>query len=216
MQSAAEGGPTDTYYDYICVVDFEATCEEDNPSDYLHEIIEFPMVLISTHTLEIVRWICDEGRIVLLLICRIACNDFTFIIQVHTFQAYVKPELNPQLSDFCVKLTGITQVSRLSRPTCWIAAISGSHLNSVFYCFVGQKMVDEADPFPAVLQKVVAWLQERELGTKYKYAILTDGYGWISSEFTSLYWPFKWPNLCFVCVFKGPGTWANSLTYSVA
>lgn len=37
-------------------------------------------------------------------------------------------------------------------------------------------MVDEADPFPAVLQRVVAWLQERELGTKYKYAILTDGY----------------------------------------
>lgn len=36
-------------------------------------------------------------------------------------------------------------------------------------------MVDEADPFPEVLQKVVAWLQEKELGTKYKYAILTDG-----------------------------------------
>ncbi len=43
-------------------------------------------------------------------------------------------------------------------------------------CFVEQKMVDEADPFPEVLQRVVAWLQERELGTKYKYAILTDGY----------------------------------------
>lgn len=54
MQSAAEGGPTDTYYDYICVVDFEATCEEDNPSDFLHEIIEFPLVLINTHTLQIV------------------------------------------------------------------------------------------------------------------------------------------------------------------
>ena len=37
-------------------------------------------------------------------------------------------------------------------------------------------MVDEADPFPEVLQRVVVWLQERELGTKYKYAILTDGY----------------------------------------
>lgn len=37
-------------------------------------------------------------------------------------------------------------------------------------------MVDEADSFPAVLERVVAWLQERELGTKYKYAILTDGY----------------------------------------
>lgn len=37
-------------------------------------------------------------------------------------------------------------------------------------------MVDDADPFPDVLQRVVTWLQERELGTKYKYAILTDGY----------------------------------------
>ena len=42
-------------------------------------------------------------------------------------------------------------------------------------CFVEQKMVDKADLFPAVLERVVAWLQERELGTKYKYAILTDG-----------------------------------------
>ncbi|XP_051248539.1 3'-5' exoribonuclease 1 [Dicentrarchus labrax] len=128
MQSAAEGGPTDTYYDYICVVDFEATCEEDNPSDFHHEIIEFPMVLISTHTLEI----------------------------VDSFQEYVKPELNPQLSDFCVKLTGITQ-----------------------------KMVDEAEPFPEVLQRAVAWLQERELGTKYKYAILTDG-AWDMSKFLNI------------------------------
>lgn len=39
-------------------------------------------------------------------------------------------------------------------------------------------MVDEADTFPAVLERVVAWLQERELGTKYKYAFLTDGYGY--------------------------------------
>lgn len=58
MQSAAEGGPTDTYYDYVCVVDFEATCEEDNPPDFHHEIIEFPMVLINTHTLEIVSCVC--------------------------------------------------------------------------------------------------------------------------------------------------------------
>lgn len=128
LQTAAEGGLTDRYYDYICVVDFEATCEEDNPADFLHEIIEFPMVLINTHTLEI----------------------------VDSFQEYVKPEVNPQLSDFCVKLTGITQ-----------------------------KMVNEADPFPAVLQRVVAWLQERELGTKYKYAILTDG-AWDMSKFLNI------------------------------
>ncbi|KAL7844021.1 hypothetical protein SRHO_G00225600 [Serrasalmus rhombeus] len=124
-QSAAAGGPGDTYYDYICVVDFEATCEESNPSDFLHEIIEFPMVLIDTHTLEI----------------------------VDCFQEYVKPELNPQLSDFCIELTGIAQ-----------------------------EMVDEADTFPRVFRRVVAWLQEKELGTKYKYALLTDG-SWDMSKF---------------------------------
>lgn len=128
LQIAAEGGQTDTYYDYICVVDFEATCEEDNPAGFKHEIIEFPMVLINTRTLEI----------------------------VDSFQEYVKPELNPQLSDFCVKLTGITQ-----------------------------KMVEEADTFPPVLEKAVAWLQERELGTKYKYAILTDG-AWDMSKFLNI------------------------------
>ncbi|KAM3587857.1 uncharacterized protein V6R79_015389 [Siganus canaliculatus] len=128
LQSAADGGLTDTYYDYICVVDFEATCKEDNPPDFHHEIIEFPMVLINTHTLEI----------------------------VDSFQEYVKPELNPQLSDFCVKLTGITQ-----------------------------KMVDEADTFPDVLRRVITWLQERELGTKYKYAILTDG-AWDMSKFLNI------------------------------
>lgn len=125
LLSAAEDGPTGAFYDYICVVDFEATCEEDNPADFHHEIIEFPMVLINTHTLEI----------------------------VDSFQEYVKPEVNPQLSDFCVKLTGITQ-----------------------------KMVDEADAFPEVLQRVVTWLRERELGTKYKYALLTDG-AWDMSKF---------------------------------
>ncbi|CAL8323367.1 unnamed protein product [Lota lota] len=144
---ASGGGATDTYYDYICVVDFEATCEEDNPPEFQHEIIEFPMVLINTHTLEI--------------------ED--------TFQEYVRPEVNSQLSDFCVKLTGITQ-----------------------------KMVDEADTFPQVLQRVVLWLQERELGTKHKYAMLTDG-SWDMSKFLNIqcrvsrirYPPFakKWINI---------------------
>lgn len=56
MHSAAADGNSHAYFDYICVVDFEATCEENNPSDYLHEIIEFPIVLIDTRTLEIVSW----------------------------------------------------------------------------------------------------------------------------------------------------------------
>ncbi|XP_016332732.1 3'-5' exoribonuclease 1-like [Sinocyclocheilus anshuiensis] len=125
MHSAAANGNTDTYFDYICVVDFEATCEENNPPDYLHEIIEFPMVLIDIHTLEI----------------------------VDSFQEYVKPVVNPQLSEFCVKLTGITQ-----------------------------KMVDEAETFHQVLKRAVSWLQEKELGTKYKYTFLTDG-SWDMGKF---------------------------------
>ena len=40
--------------DYLCVLDFEATCEEVNPDDYLHEIIEFPVLLLNLKTLEIV------------------------------------------------------------------------------------------------------------------------------------------------------------------
>lgn len=118
MHSAAANENTDSYFDYICVVDFEATCEENNPPDYLHEIIEFPMVLIDTHTLEI----------------------------VDSFQEYVKPTVKPQLSEFCVKLTGITQ-----------------------------KLVDEAEIFHQVLKRAVSWLKEKELGTKYKYTFLTDG-----------------------------------------
>ena len=44
------------YYPFFIVVDFEATCEEPNPEDYLHEIIEFPAVLIESATYTIVRF----------------------------------------------------------------------------------------------------------------------------------------------------------------
>lgn len=42
-------------YDYLCVIDFEATCEQPNPADYLHEIIEFPIVLVNTKDRHVVR-----------------------------------------------------------------------------------------------------------------------------------------------------------------
>ena len=40
--------------DYIVAIDFEATCEEENPPGFPHEIIEFPAVLISVKEMEIV------------------------------------------------------------------------------------------------------------------------------------------------------------------
>lgn len=39
---------------FYCVIDFEATCEKDNPKDYIHEIIEFPALLVDSTTLEVV------------------------------------------------------------------------------------------------------------------------------------------------------------------
>ncbi|XP_074850048.1 3'-5' exoribonuclease 1 isoform X3 [Carettochelys insculpta] len=126
MQKESSNG--DSYYDYICVIDFEATCEEDNQPEFTHEIIEFPIVLLNTHTLQI--------------------ED--------TFQQYVKPEINPRLSNFCISLTGITQ----------------DH-------------IDKADAFPQVLQNVVEWMRQRELGTKYTYTILTDG-SWDMSKFLNI------------------------------
>ena len=39
--------------DFLLVIDFEATCQE-NTTDYHHEIIEFPIVVIDTHKCEVV------------------------------------------------------------------------------------------------------------------------------------------------------------------
>ena len=67
--------------DVFVVIDFEATCEERNPADYMHEIIEFPAVLVSSASGEV----------------------------VDIFHEYCRPVINPVLSDFCRALTGIEQ-----------------------------------------------------------------------------------------------------------
>ena len=67
--------------DLFVVIDFEATCEERNPADYMHEIIEFPAVLVSSASGEV----------------------------VDIFHEYCRPVINPVLSDFCRALTGIEQ-----------------------------------------------------------------------------------------------------------
>ena len=62
------------------VLDFECTCEE-NTWSYLHEVIEFPVVLVDTSTKQI----------------------------VDSFHRYVRPTENTTLSNFCKGLTGIDQ-----------------------------------------------------------------------------------------------------------
>ena len=73
--------PSTYSVDYICVLDFEATCNEEKPTPKPQEIIEFPTVLLNAHTGEIE----DE------------------------FHNYIKPDVHPTLSAFCTDLTGITQ-----------------------------------------------------------------------------------------------------------
>jgi hypothetical protein len=43
------------HFEYIAVIDFEATCNHNQGSHFPHEIIEFPIVLIDVPKREIVR-----------------------------------------------------------------------------------------------------------------------------------------------------------------
>ncbi|KAH8555877.1 exonuclease family protein, partial [Umbelopsis sp. PMI_123] len=74
-------------FDYYMFFDVEATCEENN-KNYPHEIIEFPVVLVDGKTFDIV----DQYR------------------------SYVKPYINPTLTEFCTRLTGISQETVDSSP----------------------------------------------------------------------------------------------------
>ncbi|VDN37886.1 unnamed protein product [Gongylonema pulchrum] len=117
---------TEMYYDYFVVMDFECTCEAEL-YDYEHEIIEFPAILVDVHRREILI--------------------IAIIIQVDIFHSYVRPTLHPQLSEFCINLTGVTQ-----------------------------EMVDKAMPFIDVLDSFRAWMQSHHLGQKgVHYAFITDG-----------------------------------------
>ena len=113
--SHSKSGPQ---YDYYLVIDFEATCQEHNPDQYKHEIIEFPVVLIDSHKKEVVSF--NNGLICCTAIIMHTYNFMKvyiisisyFCLQIDEFHAYVKPTLNPQLTSFCTGLTGITQVHR--------------------------------------------------------------------------------------------------------
>ena len=66
--------------DYLVVLDFEATCDDTRPPSP-QEIIEFPSVLLSAHTLDVVA----------------------------EFESFVRPTHHPVLTPFCTELTGIHQ-----------------------------------------------------------------------------------------------------------
>ena len=73
---------------YLCVLDVEATCEKNSKS-YVHEIIEFPVVVLDLYDKKVVG----------------------------EFHTYVRPTVNATLSAFCTRLTGITQERVDNAPT---------------------------------------------------------------------------------------------------
>ena len=73
---------------FYLVLDFEATCDDKNPPKP-QEIIEFPVVMVNARTMR---------------------TDSVF----HT---YVRPTVHPQLTPFCIQLTGIKQDMLIGQPT---------------------------------------------------------------------------------------------------
>lgn len=53
-------------FQYLVIVDFEATCERPNPPDYVHEIIEFPALLFNIDQLKVVSIVIIVIKIILI------------------------------------------------------------------------------------------------------------------------------------------------------
>ena len=78
------------FFDYLVVLDFEATCEQDKSTQEPQEIIEFPAVLVRLNP-------------------PATAGEAASVSIVDEFRSYVKPLARPTLSAFCMKLTGIEQ-----------------------------------------------------------------------------------------------------------
>jgi 2'-phosphotransferase len=77
--SSSASSSSSSSFDYLCVLDFEATCE--NNKRITQEVIEFPGVLVDVKAKKVISQI----------------------------QLYCRPVVNSKLTPFCTELTGITQ-----------------------------------------------------------------------------------------------------------
>jgi len=74
-------GVTPKNFKYLLILDFEANCVEEGKLE-CQEIIEFPVIVVNTETMQIE-------------------DDF--------FHEYIKPKVEIKITEFCTQLTGITQ-----------------------------------------------------------------------------------------------------------
>lgn len=78
--------------DYLCILDFEATCEERNPADYIHEVIEFPVLLLNLKTLQIVRvWLHNlyVNPLIVYANGTVITHDYLFFFRMLSFMIIV-------------------------------------------------------------------------------------------------------------------------------
>ena len=104
---------------YLCVLDFEATCWKDVVKDS-QEIIEFPSVLyrldpVYEEVASVAPPYADDADDPILDADPQDEEHTEYVLTrynptfISEFSKYVRPTLNPQLSEFCTELTGITQ-----------------------------------------------------------------------------------------------------------
>ncbi|ORX37795.1 hypothetical protein BD324DRAFT_623342 [Kockovaella imperatae] len=98
---------------FLCF-DVEATCRGGKKFNWPNEIIEFPIVLL--------KWASDPSISSSSHPGKVATEPPTIgkrrrLAKVDTFHSYLKPIWQPQLTDFCTTLTGITQETVDRSPT---------------------------------------------------------------------------------------------------
>uniref|UniRef100_A0A7S1BK40 Exonuclease domain-containing protein n=1 Tax=Corethron hystrix TaxID=216773 RepID=A0A7S1BK40_9STRA len=105
-------------FDYLVVLDFEWTADNKRKMEPVAEITQFPSVLMKLFDSEVPAncVACTDERISsdLKYSCKRTKSD---AICVAVFDAYVKPTINPKLTDFSIELTAITQDMVDTAPT---------------------------------------------------------------------------------------------------
>lgn len=72
---------------YVCIVDFKTTYSQNSKNDKINEIIVFSSILYKI-----------ENKI-----------EKSTVSLISEFKKYIKPSLNPILSDICIEFSGINQ-----------------------------------------------------------------------------------------------------------
>ncbi len=83
MMAESEKKKCEQKFDFLFVLDFEATCDKPRQTRP-QEVIEFPCI-------------------------KLKCGTGGSLNEVARFHRYIRPMVNPRLSHFCTELTGITQ-----------------------------------------------------------------------------------------------------------